>query len=135
MEGHGPVILTCEEHNKGTDKFYIHPCRWKHNLPSRHPDQICQTVVNPRVLKPMRTSFYSTSYQLFQQKGTFNGIDTCSATMFGQYHLPPSLLLSESESRSIYNRHDIKSHIESLRKEGAMSDIVAQSKIDAVKEF
>ena len=135
VDGKGPVILTCVEHTGGTTKMYIHPCRWKHNLPSKHSDQVCQTVMEPRLIRPTRSSAYSTSYQMFQQCGTFNGIDTCSATMHGRFDLPPSLLLQESESRSIYNRSDINAHLSSLVSQGVISDVVAQSKVEAAQSF
>ena len=117
INGKGPRVLTCMDHDGGTNKMYIHPCRWKHNLSSNVPDQLCQTVVQPRILKPMKASSYSTSYQLFKQSGSFNGIDTCSATMFGRFDLPVSLLLNESEGRSLQNRPDLVCHVSKLQEE------------------
>ena len=56
VEGKGPVILTCYDHNGGTKKLMIHTCKWKHNLASKHPDQLCQAVIQPRLLKPVSDS-------------------------------------------------------------------------------
>ena len=91
VEGMGPLILTCSEHNKGTNKMMIHTCSWKHNLSAKLPDQLCQAVVNPRLLKPIKASKYSTTFQLFHQTGSFNGIDTCSATSFGRFNFRSKL--------------------------------------------
>ena len=56
----GPQILTCSEHNGGTGYMYIHPCRWKHNLSSKRPDQLCQAVVtSSRYGKVEHTTRYS----------------------------------------------------------------------------
>ena len=85
VEGKVPLILTCNDHDGGTKIYVIHTCRWKHNLPSKLPDQLCQTVIKPRMLKPVKAYTYSTSFQIFQDIGTFNGIDTCSNTSFGNF--------------------------------------------------
>ena len=67
IPGKGPCVLTCKEHNRGTKKYMIHTVQWKDNLPAKYPDQLCQAVVNPRTLKPVKPLKYSTSYQMFQQ--------------------------------------------------------------------
>ena len=56
----GPCVLTCDAHDHGTKLHMIHPCRWKHNLPARRPDQLCQAVVKPRIVKPVKVSTYCT---------------------------------------------------------------------------
>ena len=135
VSGKGPVILTCKEHDNGTENLMIHTCRWKHNLPSKNPDQLCQAVIQPRLLKPMKASKYSFGYQMFQQTGTFSGIDTCTASSYGRFDLPKSMLLNESESRSLFNRHDINIHLQTLQKEKIISEVVAKSKISMAKSF
>jgi hypothetical protein len=127
VENRGPVVLTCYEHDGGTSQFMIHPCRWHHNLSSRKPDQLCQAVVQPRILKPVKASKYSTSFQMFHQTGTFNGIDTCSATSYGNFHFR-SKLMAESEARSISNRPDINAHLSKLRSENVISKFVESGK-------
>ena len=102
VKNKGPVMLTCNEHSSGTKLCTIHTCRWKHNLASKRLDQLCQAVLQPRIMKPIKASSYSTSYQMFLQNESFSGIDTCSATSYGNYNFK-SILLSESEARSIYN--------------------------------
>ena len=127
IPGKGFVFLTCREHDQGTNLFMIHVCRWKHNLPSLKPDQLCQVVSQPRTLKPVKASQYSISYELFQQTGSFNGIDTCSATSFGKFDFY-SLLLAEAEARSIFNRPDIAAHLKRLRQEKVISKYIEQGK-------
>ena len=119
----GPVVLTCNEHDGGTKSLFVHPCSWQHNLPSRRPDQLCQAVLQPRILKPVKASKYSTSFQMFHQSGTFNGIDTCSTANFGNFDFT-SKLSRESEARSIIHRPDINAHLTHLRKEGHISEFV-----------
>ena len=44
--------------------------------------------------------------QMYEQRGTSNGIDTCNLISYHQFDFC-SKLLSDSESRSIVNRPDI----------------------------
>jgi len=134
VEGKGPFVLTCAEHDGGTKELYIHPCRWKHNLCSKCPDQLCQAVVNPRLLKPVKASKFSNTFQLFHQTGSFNGIDTCTATSFGKFDFT-SHLLTEAEARSIANRPDINAHLSKLKQEGIISEFVEKGKRQFASEY
>ena len=134
VDGKGPMILTCNEHNGGTKLFMIHPCRWQHNLPARRPDQLCQAVIQPRIIRPMKASKYSTSFQMFQQTGTFNGIDTCSATSYGNFDFS-SKLSAEAQARSISNRPDINAHLSRLRKEKVISEYVESGQREFADRF
>ena len=134
VEGKGPCILTCRQHSGGTKSLMVHPCRWKHNLPARRPDQLTQVVMQPRILKPIKASKYSTTYQIFSQTGTFNGIDTCSATSYGNFGFN-SMLTFEAEARSISNRPDINAHLSHLRKEKIISECVEKDRREFAKEF
>lgn len=134
VTGKGPMILTCNEHDGGTKLFMVHPCRWKHNLPARKPDQLCQAVMQPRVLRPMKASKYSTSFQMFHQSGTFNGIDTCSATNYGNFDFS-SKLTAEAEARSITNRPDINAHLSKLREENVISKYTELGRRDFAARF
>ena len=41
VEGRGPVVLTCNEHDGGTHKLYVHPPRQPyHIIPSEKGDQL-----------------------------------------------------------------------------------------------
>ena len=130
VDGRGPLILTCNDHNNGTNLFTVHPCRWTHSLPSKQPDQLCQAVIQPRILKPVKASKYTIGFQMFQQSGSFNGIDTCSATSYGRFDFN-SKLIRESEARSIANRPDINAHLSKLREE----DIISQYAEDGRRSF
>lgn len=130
----GPTVLTCRIHNKGSKSLMIHTCRWIHNLPARKSDQLCQAVVNPRIIKPIQRQKYSTSFQMFEQRGNFNGLDTCSHASFGHFDFY-SKLSAEAEARSIFNRPDIHAHLLKLQKEKVISQFVAESKVEFSKEF
>ena len=65
----------------------------------------------------------------------FLGIDTCTASSYGRFDLPNSFLLNESESRSLFNRHDIDIYLQTLQKEKIISEAVAKSKIDMAQSF
>ena len=102
-----PLIMTCKVHNDGNPKLMVPPCRQPyHILPSERPDQLCHAVIKNRTIKPMKASGYSNTFQMHEQRGTFNGIDTCSITNFGNFDCC-SYLRHESECRSIKFRPDI----------------------------
>ena len=61
----------------------------------------------------MKTSKYSTTYQMHEQRGSFQGIDTCDVTNFGDFSFN-SVFLDESESVSIANRPDVNSLLNRL---------------------
>ena len=103
----GAQIMTCKDHNMGCPKCMIHPPRQpNHILPSKFSDQICHAVVKPRTVTTLKASKYSNTYQMHEQRGNFNGIDTCSLTQYRNFKLL-SFLLQENELRSIKGRADI----------------------------
>ena len=78
-----PKILTCEDHDGGKDEIVIHTCRWEHTLPASISDQVSQAVIQPRTVRRGKASAYSTEWQMFEQLGTFGGLDTCNHVQFG----------------------------------------------------
>ena len=124
----GPLILTCRFHNKGSNKMMIHAPRLpKHILPSTYSDQLCHAVINCRTIKPMRRTKYSTQFELYEQKGTFNGIDTFGLTDFQNMSIS-SELLAHYESLSIVHRKDINSLLTQLVKEKKIGKVVANDR-------
>ena len=113
----GPVIMSCRNHNGGTSSHFIHTARLPgHILPSRHSDQYSHAVIKPRTIAPLKAKKYSNSFQMHEQRGTFNGIDTCSITSTHNFALN-SLLLRESEFRAVKNRPDINALLSILCEE------------------
>ena len=76
----------------------------------------------------MRASKYSNIYQMHEQRGSFQGIDTCDITDFGNFSYC-SYLLDESESRSIMNRPDINSILDNLENDGFMESVIVKGLI------
>ena len=134
ISGKGPCVPTCNAHDHRTKLHFIHPCRWKHNLPARRTDQLCQAVVKPRIVKYVRVATYCATFQMFQQQGTFNGINTCSNTTYGNFY-STSKLSAEAEVRSIVNRPNINAHLTKLRKEKVISEYVEKGKRDFAEQF
>ena len=112
----------------------MHPCFWQHNLASIIPDHIFQAVIQPRILKPVKASKYSTSCQIFHHSGTFDDIDTCSATSYWNFD-SASKLLVESEARSIFNIPDINARLKKLMSESIISEFLESGKHDFSKEY
>ena len=97
----GPVVMTCRNHNGGTNKRYIHPPRHPyHNLSSRMGDQLCHAVVKTRTVQSMKALKYFNRYKMVEQRVSFQGIDTCDVVDIGRFDVI-SVFLSESESMSI----------------------------------
>ena len=126
----GPHICTCRNHRNGSKKFYIHPPRLPHHLPSYESDQLSHAVIRPRTIKNFKSSSYSNSYQMHEQKGSFQGIDTCDICNYGDFTFL-SKLLNESESRSISNRADINDLLDKFEKNG----FIAKRIIDDMREM
>ena len=125
---YGPVVLTCRWHNKGNKKMMIHPPRLpKHILPSRYSDQLAHAVIQCRTVKPMRKTKYSTQFELFEQSGTFNGIDTFGLTDFQNMEIS-SELLSHYESLAIYHRRDTNALLSKLAEEKKIGKCVVNDR-------
>ena len=70
----------------------IYSCWWKHWLLSDQSDQIAETFVQSRTIKKTKASLYSNECQMFQQNGSFSGIDICDHISFGYFEKPSILI-------------------------------------------
>ena len=132
-----PYVLTCDDHDKGTKSLFVHPPRSPsmfENLSSKYSDQLTHCVVRPRSLRPMQKKYFSNSYQMNEQRGCFNGVDTCNLTTFRRFDIN-STLLSIAEATSIYNRPDINSLMNNLVEEGKMSKFIVEQKREYSKNI
>jgi hypothetical protein len=82
VKGKGPLVLTCKEHNGGTKQSMVHPCHWQHNLPSRRPDQLCQAVVQPHILRPVNASWKEKRDRLIR-----NGVNSLKAWAYSGFEI------------------------------------------------
>ena len=122
--------MTCNDHNNGTKKLMIHPPRQPHHILSPyHPDQLCHAVIKPRTVKPMKSASYSNSFQMHEQRGSFNGIDTCNLTTFRRFDFC-SRLTSDAQARSIHMRPDINALLTQLCRDNVISPITVTSMRD-----
>ena len=124
-----PFVMTCDDHHGGTTKLFIHPPRspLQHNLPSKYSDQLCHCSIRTRTIKPMAKKYYSNAFQMHEQRGSFNGVDTCNISSYRKFDFVSSLL-TKFESVSIVNRADINSLLNQLVEERVMSKSVAIGK-------
>eukprot|EP00957_Ditylum_brightwellii_P149997 11423897-Ditylum_brightwellii.AAC.1 len=98
----------------------VHMYRQPLHIPhSGKPDQLCHAVIRPRTMQQMKARSYSNSFSIFEQKGTFLGIDTCSVTNLGDFSFC-SKLLHDAETRSLKNRPDMNIILLQLAKENVM---------------
>lgn len=133
VKNKGPLILTCRDHNKGSNLFMIHPCRQPlHILPPKDSDQLAHAVIQSRLIKPLKSSAFSNQFQMHEQRGTFNGLDSFGLTNWRKFNLT-SKLLAEAEARSLANRPDTNSLLTQLVNEHVIGESIANSRrIEAI---
>ena len=77
-------VMTCKDHNNGDPCLMIHHTRQpNHIIPSRYLYQMCHSVINPGTITPSKSQPFPNNYQMHEQRGNLNGIDSCSIP---QYH-------------------------------------------------
>ena len=125
----GYNFLTCCDHNNGSTLYVIHPPRnpMAHILPAPTSDQLCHAIIHSRTIKPMKTTHYSTRFQMHKSRGMFCGIDTCSLTNFGRHNFT-SFLLSQTESYTIAHRTDVNPLLLQLVQEKQLSSCIVNAK-------
>ena len=91
------VTSTYRNHTGGTDKVFKHPpCHKNHILPSNRGNQILNDVVRPRTIQPIKDPNYSTTFQISDQCGLFQEIDTISITNYWiNKYIPHKLIISQ----------------------------------------
>ena len=78
----------------------------KLKLSSKHSDQVCHAVIKTQLLKPKKKGHFSNTYQMYEQQGSFQGVDTCNVTKYRNFN-HKLYLLHESELLYIANCPDI----------------------------
>ena len=101
----GAFCATCCNHSNGTLKKYLHVPRnpFRHNFPSYNVDQLCHTVITPRLISGLKASKYSNTYQMHEQRGCFKGIYTCCIQRYGDKFSYQEPILEENEALSALN--------------------------------
>lgn len=74
----------------------------------------------------MKAQKYSNCFQMMEQRGNFNGIDTCNVTQYRNFKLL-SVLLEENECRSISGRPDINALLDQFIHEKHISPELAKN--------
>ena len=102
--------MSCDDHNKGSKSSFIYPplSPSEYVLPSKYSDQLSHCAIRTRSIKPMQRKYFSTIYQMHEQRGSFNGINTFNISTYQKFD-SNSKLLYYFESISIINRPDIDS--------------------------
>lgn len=77
----------------------------------------------------MKASKYSNTYQMHEQRGSFQGIDTCNVTTLADF-AHESHLLRQFENLYVAQRPDIVSLLSELVKKKKMSKLLKESIID-----
>ena len=103
-------------------------------MPSNYGDQLSHAVIKPRTIRPMKASKYCTTYQMHEQRGSYQGVDTCDVTNFGDFSFC-SMILDEHESKSIACRPDINSLLLKLEKEKVLCQSTVSSMQKRAKDW
>ena len=63
VDGLGPAVLTCRDHENGTHLNMIHTCCQPNQiLPAKLSDQLCHAVIQSCTIKPVKSSKFSNSF-------------------------------------------------------------------------
>jgi hypothetical protein len=119
IEGIGPRVLTCCDHNGGCTKRYFHSPRTGITIPAPGGDQLSHAVVQPRTVKKSVAKTYSDRFEVVRCQGTYTGIDSADITEkqnFSKY----SVVQEVHESRSIRGRVDIRGLVPQLTASGVI---------------
>ena len=84
--------------------------------PCKYSDQIFHAEIKPRTILQMKTQKYSNTVRMNEQRGNFDGINTCSIIQFRNFQIT-SFLLQENVSRRICNHPDINALLDQFVKE------------------
>ena len=121
VEGIGSLIIICARHNSRCNQENLHLPRQPHNiLISDKGNQLCHAVIKTRTVKPMKINKYSNKFQIHKQEGLFQGIDIYDVTSIGSFAYY-SVLLDESESRTIACKPDINKLLEKFHREKTLT--------------
>ena len=80
------------------------------NLPYSDSDQVGHVIVQPRAAQCGKAGKYSNEWQLFEQRDSFGGINSCNHLDFGRFR-KYSFLRFECENKAISNHSDINRYL------------------------
>ena len=133
-----PQFLLCRHHGVKTYSrgYYVHPPEHPlASVPSVHPDQLAPVSCRPRTIRPIKARHYSTSFQMQEMRGQFNGVDTIQLT---NAHVMEELSISARchESVVLHGRQDVKNLVQewALGHEPLVPPSVAQSILSTADE-
>ena len=85
-ENYGAQVVTCRSHDGGTTNSYLHlPRQPEHILPAAMSDQLAHVSIKTRMIRQKKAKKYCTTFQMVEQRGCFQGIDTCDATIIKNF--------------------------------------------------
>ena len=77
-------MITCNDNDHGSIKSFVHPpiSVFNNNIPSIYSDQLSHCSIRTQTIKPMERKYYSTAFQIHEQRANFNGINTCNISTY-----------------------------------------------------
>ena len=131
MTAKGPCIATCERHHGGTKERYVHPPMnpVTRTLPSPFSAQLAPCVVIPRTVKPMRAHVYTTTYEVRECHGNYNGIDSAYVGEYGNLNLR-SPLHDANLLLSLHHRRDVRGVLQRMVNKEVIDKTCADDRIN-----
>ena len=135
-----PCLMVCHGHGARAiwkHRPYVHvPKNIFETIPSAFPDQLSPAVLHPRTLRPIKAKHYSTSFQMQEMRGQYNGVDTMQLSRNHQFSVT-SKTLEMHERNYVHGRHDIKQLVQewSLGSEKEVPTFIAKNILKRAGEF
>ena len=131
MTTKGPCIATCKRHHGGTKERYVHPPMnpVTRTLPSPFSAQLAPCVIIPRTVKTMRAHAYTTTYEVRECHGSYNGIDSAYVGEYGNLNLR-SPLHDTNLLLSLHHRQDVQGVLRRMVNKEVIDQACADDRIN-----
>ena len=130
----GPVVLTCEFHDKNSTGMYLHvPRHPTGTISSNADDQYTPCVVIPRTVHKVRAKAYSNAFQMNEMTGHYEGVDSVTLCNMGKYNIGTKVS-DVRDSLSIAARSDMASHVDLLERQNVIPRWLSESKLQRAKD-
>lgn len=114
---HGPVILTCRNHNKSSTERYLHvPENPYGTLFTPHSNQYAPVVIKTRCIRRMKKNHFSDTFSTAMLQGGYDGYDSSYVTSKSCFQHGDNLSALR-DSLSIGGREDIHHYVAALHKD------------------
>ncbi|KAF4716680.1 hypothetical protein FOZ63_030777, partial [Perkinsus olseni] len=110
---HGLVLCTCNDHDKGSAKAYVHAPQNPHGtLPSPYSDQLTPVIFAPKPFRGMKAKYSSHTWQMRCVQGGYGGLSSFSVTTKPKWNIT-SDHHADLEKTFLEGRPELRSFVQS----------------------